>query len=299
MDARQINLTRFELFFPEKRTFFLEGAGVFDVAGPWERRTRISSRSSAEPIGLLNGQEVPILSGLKVTGRQAGLNVGVLDVQTRDDDPRRGTPGGAEPARGPGQQEPLRAVLDRRHRHARQPHGRRRQQPRRRRRPLRDVPLQGRQEPEPLPVRSSHRRRRLRPGSDYAYGFKLDYPNDLWNATLSWKRIGDDFNPAMGFVPRTGIRRTDLYVAFQPRPERWGIRQFFFELEPTYDHQPAGPGRELERLHRALQRPNRVGRAPRVELHPDLRAPRRAVRDPAGRGHSSGLVLLGRAFVPR
>ena len=35
VDARQINLTRFPLFFPEKRAFFLEGAGVFDVAANW------------------------------------------------------------------------------------------------------------------------------------------------------------------------------------------------------------------------------------------------------------------------
>jgi hypothetical protein len=38
----------------------------------------------------------------------------------------------------------------------------------------------------------------------------------------------------MGFVPRPGIRKTDLNVAFQPRPERWHIRQFFFEFRPGY-----------------------------------------------------------------
>jgi hypothetical protein len=68
---------------------------------------------------------------------------------------------------------------------------------------------------------------------DYAAGFALDYPNDLWNATLSGKRIGEAFNPAMGFAPRTGIRSGALYVAFQPRPDRFGIRQFFFEVAPT------------------------------------------------------------------
>jgi hypothetical protein len=47
-------------------------------------------------------------------------------------------------------------------------------------------------------------------------------------------RIGERFNAAMGFVPRTGVYKTDLYTAFQPRPGRFGIRQFFFEVEPTY-----------------------------------------------------------------
>ena len=45
----------------------------------------------------------------------------------------------------------------------------------------------------------------------------------------------------MGFVPRTGIHSSDLYVAFQPRPERFGIRQFFFEVEPTVITDLHGP----------------------------------------------------------
>jgi hypothetical protein len=67
-----------------------------------------------------------------------------------------------------------------------------------------------------------------------AGGFTIDYPNDRWDIALSWKQIGDNFQPSLGFVPRNGIRKTDLNMAFQPRPERWGIRQFFFELRPTY-----------------------------------------------------------------
>lgn len=55
VDSRQINLTRFPLFFPEKRTFFLEGAGVYDVAGlggsVGKGRRRTSCRSSAAPWG--------------------------------------------------------------------------------------------------------------------------------------------------------------------------------------------------------------------------------------------------------
>jgi len=67
-----------------------------------------------------------------------------------------------------------------------------------------------------------------------AGGFTVDYPNDRWDVALTWKHIGESFQPALGFVPRTGIRKTDLNMAFQPRPERWGIRQFFFEFRPTY-----------------------------------------------------------------
>ena len=80
VDARQINLTRFPLFFPEKRAFFLEGAGVFDVAGTNEESVLpFFSRR----IGLLGGQEVPILAGAKIVGRQSDYNIGVLDAHTR------------------------------------------------------------------------------------------------------------------------------------------------------------------------------------------------------------------------
>src|SRR5262249_49479247 len=70
VDARQINLTRFELLFPEKRTFFLEGAGIYDVAGLGSDNKDLIPFFS-RTIGLLNGQEVPILFGLKITGREA------------------------------------------------------------------------------------------------------------------------------------------------------------------------------------------------------------------------------------
>jgi hypothetical protein len=66
---------------------------------------------------------------------------------------------------------------------------------------------------------------------DNAYGFLVDYPNDLWSANLGFKRIGDGFKPAMGFAPRTGIRKATLAIAFAPRPGHFGIRQLAFEQE--------------------------------------------------------------------
>jgi hypothetical protein len=84
-DSRQVNLTRFPLFFPEKRTFFLEGAGIFDVAGlrPSRRRNDLLPFFSRR-IGLLEGQEVPIIAGVKLVGREKGFNLGFLDVVTND-----------------------------------------------------------------------------------------------------------------------------------------------------------------------------------------------------------------------
>jgi hypothetical protein len=87
-DARQINLTRFALFFPEKRTFFLENAGIFDFANTG--RQSFANRGSevmpffSRRIGLLAGEEVPIDAGLKLTGKIGRTDIGVLDVRTRD-----------------------------------------------------------------------------------------------------------------------------------------------------------------------------------------------------------------------
>ena len=231
VDARQINLTRFELFFPEKRTFFLEGAGVFDVAGLGSQNPDLIPFFS-RTVGLLNGQEVPILFGLKASGRQAGLNVGLLDVQTRASTLDEG-PLSAQNllalrvSRNLFEQSWVGAVATRGN-----PAG------------TGDNSLVG----VDARFATSHWAGdknlalnlyglRTDDGAagkvDYAAGFELDYPNDLWNVQWSGKRIGRDFNAAMGFVPRTGIYTTDLYTAFQPRPGRLGIRQFFFEIEPS------------------------------------------------------------------
>ena len=231
VDARQINLTRFELLFPEKRTFFLEGAGVYDVAGLGSGNPDLIPFFS-RTVGLLHEQEVPILLGLKVSGRTSGYNIGFLDVQTRR----------ATIEEGPVASQNLLALRVSKNLFAQSWVGL----------------IATRGDPsgaggnELIGFDSRLATSRFRGGknlsldlfalrtddqtprkADYAFGFKLDYPNDLWDVALSGKRIGEDFDAAMGFVPRRGIRKGDLYVAFQPRPDRFGVRQFFFELEPT------------------------------------------------------------------
>lgn len=77
-DEQQINLTRFNLFFPEKRPFFLENAGTFAVGTPQSVDLFFSRR-----IGIgADGREVPLLGGGRITGKAAGLTLGVLDIQS-------------------------------------------------------------------------------------------------------------------------------------------------------------------------------------------------------------------------
>ncbi len=78
VDDQQINLTRFNLFFPEKRPFFLENAGTFSVGTTQSVDLFFSRRIGIGP----GGQQVPILGGGRLTGKAAGFTLGLLDIQT-------------------------------------------------------------------------------------------------------------------------------------------------------------------------------------------------------------------------
>ena len=80
-DQEVINYTRFPLFFPEKREFFLENSGLFNVGRDGEMMMFYSRR-----IGLAQGQEVPLLAAGKVSGRVGPFSVGVMNVQSEKTD---------------------------------------------------------------------------------------------------------------------------------------------------------------------------------------------------------------------
>jgi hypothetical protein len=99
VDEQQINLTRFSLFFPEKRDFFLENQGAFRVgdqdssgqtAGVAPGQASATTRRDLLPffsrrIGLsASGQAIPILGGARLTGRQGDWTFGVIDMETRE-----------------------------------------------------------------------------------------------------------------------------------------------------------------------------------------------------------------------
>jgi hypothetical protein len=233
-DTRQVNLTRFPLFFPEKRAFFLEGAGVFEVAATNEESVLpFFSRR----IGLLEGREVPIMVGTKIVGRQSDYNIGVLDVQTRGVDDF-----GGEEGRRLNSQNLFVARLSRNI--FRQSW-------------IGGIVTHGNPEGTGqntllgadvrLATSEFKGNKNLSTSmfflgtddeasgkTDYAFGGNVDYPNDLWDVSFGWRQVGDDFNPALGFVPRQGIRRISPGAAFKPRPGRWGIRQLEFQVEPVW-----------------------------------------------------------------
>ncbi len=233
-DTRQVNLTRFSLFYPEKRPFFLEGAGVFETAGNsiWDPDLLpFFSRR----IGLYQDQEVPILFGSKIIGRQSHFNIGVLDVQTRgtdilnEDGSRYHLDGqnlmAARVSRDVFEQSYVGAIFTRGN-----PSG------------TGSNTLIGadarfatskfrRDKNFSLDLFLMRTDDQTTGTSDYAGGFWLDYPNDRWDIRLQGKQIGSNFRPALGFVPRRGVRKASAGVEFSPRPEKWGIRKLGFGME--------------------------------------------------------------------
>src|SRR5881628_538938 len=88
VDEQRTNLTRFPLFFPEKRPFFLENAGVFSAGTPQAVELFFSRRIGIDTVG----RPAPIVGGGRLTGRVAGLTVGLLEIVTDS-----ATGGGAQP----------------------------------------------------------------------------------------------------------------------------------------------------------------------------------------------------------
>jgi hypothetical protein len=93
-DEQQVNLTRFSLFFPEKRDFFLENSGIFQFGvgngggggggGGRQNPSQDMILFFSRQIGLSpSGSAIPILGGTRLTGRAAGLSIGALNIQQR------------------------------------------------------------------------------------------------------------------------------------------------------------------------------------------------------------------------
>ena len=89
-DLQRVNLTRFNLFFPEKREFFLEGQGLFRFGGvslraPVGRASNTPVLFFSRRIGLNNGRPVPIVGGGRLTGRAGRYSIGMLNIQSGDE----------------------------------------------------------------------------------------------------------------------------------------------------------------------------------------------------------------------
>ncbi|MBI2185636.1 MAG: carbohydrate binding family 9 domain-containing protein [Acidobacteria bacterium] len=227
VDQRQVNLTRYSLFFPEQRDFFLDGATFFDFAsdsggggtmfGPVERgnEERLIPFFSRR-IGLsAEGTPQTIDFGTKVTGQAGAQDVGLLHVRTGEDAGfgsedftvarvkrrvlRQSSVGGLYTRRDPrlaGAGATHMVGLDARLATSTF---------------LRDQNLEG-------SGWVLYNSQPGSPGGRGALGASLLYPNDLWNARIDAAEIQEHFDSAIGFVSRRAYRQYSQAVEFGPRP---------------------------------------------------------------------------------
>jgi hypothetical protein len=250
VDTRQVNLTRFPLFFPEKRTFFLEDAGIFEFAkqeiqGP----PNMSMGSDLLPffsrrIGLVQGNEVPIWVGQKLTGKIGRFDLGLMTVQTgtfTEDERLDAGDEQAPPLRLPSKNLSVGRVktnfLSQSYVGAMftngDPTGQTSNQ-------MGGIDLKlatsnflNRQKNLSLMLFATKTRTSGLKNRDNSYGGIISYPNDLFEFQYRWMKIGEQYNPALGFVPRKGVRISSFAAGFGPRPEFWTIRQMSFEVRYT------------------------------------------------------------------
>ena len=225
-DEQQVNLTRFSLFFPEKREFFLENQGTFSFGAS---ATGVSNTPVGDTpllfysrrIGLNQGLEVPVLGGGRLTGRVGRVSIGALDIGTRDapragaaatnfsvlrlrrDILRRSSVGvlatrrsvaqngvGANDAYGVDGTFAFFANLS-------------------------------------LNTYWAQTRTAGRNGRSTSYRTQMEYAGDRYGLQLDRLVVGDSFNPEVGFVRRSNVRENIGQLRFSPRPASMArVRKF-------------------------------------------------------------------------
>ena len=228
VDQRQVNLTQFPLFFPEKRTFFLEGASFFEFGSVSQAGNSLAGgfsrpvENSVVPffsrrIGLdAGGNPQTIDYGAKLTG-QIGRrqDVGILQVRTASDN---GLPGETftvlRTKRRFFRQSYVGALYT-----ARDVNGT-------------DGAVQQTVGADFQLATSTFRGAQNLNVGGYAlynttagdlgksgaWGLRADYPNDHWNAGMSYRAVQENFNPAVGFTLRQGYQKYNPYVNLSVRP---------------------------------------------------------------------------------
>jgi hypothetical protein len=227
-DNRQINLTRFPLFFPEKRSFFLDNAGVFAFSNTGPEITPFFSRT----IGLLDGNEIPLRAGTKLTGKAGPYSLGVLAVRTGETDFEDGASSAAKNLvvarvkRDLFKQSYIGGIFTEGN-----PEG-----PTSSRTYGTDLHLftsrfLGRDQNFGVDAFGLKSSNEGVTSKDTSYGFSARYPNDLWGLGIDWWHIGKNFAPALGFVPRTNVNKLAISAEFDPRPKDFlNVRQMFHEF---------------------------------------------------------------------
>jgi hypothetical protein len=245
VDEQQVNLTRFNLVFPEKRDFFLEGRGVFDfgrggsLGGGGDTPSLFYSRR----IGLEGNRVVPIDAGGRLTGKVGEYGIGVVNIQTADVDD-------LAPAANFTVLRVKRDILRRSSigamftNRTATPPDRTSLQPRGSNQAFgldaafslfQNVTAGAYVAQTETPDFASDN------DDDRSYQGRFDYAADLYGVRVEHLHVGRNFNPEVGFVRRRDFDRSYLLARYSPRPASMpAVRKFTWEGSLTYLENGAG-----------------------------------------------------------
>lgn len=219
VDAQQFNLTPYKLFFPEKRQFFLENAGIFNF--PLGGETDLLFFSRQIGIDPTTGEEVPINGGAKVTGSLGNFELGLMDVDTRNSGPnpsanyavarvKRSLWGGSYigvmgiDKRSGDVLDAFNQTIGADSRLVF----------------FKDLIVNGFAAQTRSPFISS---------GQTNVGGSVTYETNWLEAFAERRKIGPNFNPEVGFIERTDCVCDYVDVNFKPRPKLNGVRELNFE----------------------------------------------------------------------
>ena len=238
-DEQQVNLTRFSLFFPEKRDFFLENSGVFQFGTPSANagggaaagRQNVSQDMVfffSRQIGLSStGDAIPILAGTRLTGRAGGYSIGALNIQQQQED--------ASPATNFTALRLRRNILANSdigvmvlNKNATGDHYNRALGADANFRFFRDLNLN-------FAIAKTDSPQSVVPGTgeDFYSKSSFSFRNNFWETRGAYQTFGERLNDEMGFVPRTGVDNSEFYLGTHIRPKRtqkW-LRETFPHLQ--------------------------------------------------------------------
>ena len=211
VDEQQINLDRFNLFFPEKRPFFLENAGLFSVGSPGEVDLFFSRR-----IGIgAGGQLEPILGGARISGKINKTNVGVLSMFTQsvpEDDIQQNNYTTARINHQLGARSFVGAAYVGRD----------------------GIKTEGEDFNRTLAIDGKwgigdkawidgFLAHSITPGIDeneQAFKLKSEYNWNNWELRAAYTQVGEGFNPEVGFLLRESFRKPEFLVLYHWRPKK-------------------------------------------------------------------------------
>ena len=245
-DQEQVNLTRFPLFFPEKREFFIENSGTYAFGDLSERNYRLGASPRdftlfhSRRIGLQGGQPVPISAGGRLTGRVGGFEVGALNMQTSSTDllgsesftvarVRRTVLGSVDVGGIFTNRQVLngRSATELSDRQAQTEYNR-----------AWGVDVNARLFGN-LMVHSylAETHEPGQSGNNQAARASLAWRDAFWDMSVLYRSIGEAFNPDVGFVRRRAVRHYYATVGAHPRPPVRGLNEAnpYLEIEEYRD----------------------------------------------------------------